>query len=476
MKIRLPGVDADTNDVVNGLLDLLRQKTRRNLLRASYYDGKHAVAQIGNGVIPPHYYRLGIVLGWTAKTVDLLARRCNVDGMVWPDGDVQSLGIDELWETNRLDSEIRQAITSTLIHTPSYAVSTTGMDGEPTGLLHFRDAMSAVGTWNPRLRRLDAMLSVTARDEDGEPAALALYLPGRTVVAAKDPSGWSVEEHTHGWGMPAEPLVYRPRLGRWAGSSRITRSIMALQDIATRAVIRMEGHMDAYSWPELWLFGPDMSILRNEDGTPRASWEVMLGRIKGVPDSEDALESRADVKQIGASSPEPHLAQLNAAAKMLAREASLPDSALALKDMANPTSAESYQASREDLVSEAEGTMDDLAPGLRRATLRSLAMQNGLSEVPEQWKTIGLKLRNPMYVSRAQAADAGSKQLGSAPWLAETEVGLELLGLSDQQIARALGERRRAQARLAVERLAAAASAASEDPEVAELAGRRGIG
>ena len=33
------------------------------------------------------------------------------------------------------------------------------------------------------------------------------------------------------------------------------------------------------------------------------------------------------------------------------------------------------------------------------------------------------------------------------PWLAETEVGMELMGLSDDQIKRALAERRRAAGR-----------------------------
>jgi hypothetical protein len=40
-------------------------------------------------------------------------------------------------------------------------------------------------------------------------------------------------------------------------------------------------------------------------------------------------------------------------------------------------------------------------------------------------------------------ADAGSKQVGAIPWLAETEVGLELLGLDPQQIKRALADKRR---------------------------------
>jgi hypothetical protein len=50
--------------------------------------------------------------------------------------------------------------------------------------------------------------------------------------------------------------------------------------------------------------------------------------------------------------------------------------------------------------------------------------------------------RNPRFLSRAAEADAGMKTLTAMPWLAETEVGLELLGLDEQQIVRAMAERR----------------------------------
>ena len=79
--------------------------------------------------------------------------------------------------------------------------------------------------------------------------------------------------------------------------------------------------------------------------------------------------------------------------------------------------------------------------------MRGLAIQNGLREVPREWRTIDDKWRSPVHTSRAAAADAGAKQLGVAPWLADTEVGLELLGLSEQQIRRAMAEKRRAAGR-----------------------------
>ncbi|MFF1531516.1 phage portal protein, partial [Cellulomonas sp. NPDC058312] len=97
-----------------------------------------------------------------------------------------------------------------------------------------------------------------------------------------------------------------------------------------------------------------------------------------------------------------------------------------------------------DLIAEAEGATDDWAPALRRSMIRALAIANGEKSIPDKWRTVDTKWRSPVYLSRAAQADAGAKQLATVPWLAETEVGLELLGLDEQQIKRALADKRRA--------------------------------
>jgi hypothetical protein len=476
-RITLPGVDDDDNATLHRLMTQLDAKADRNNLRSAYYDMKHLAKLIGS-VIPPQYFRLGIVLGWSGKAVDILARRCNLDGFVWPDGDLGSLGWREVWEGNNLRSEVSQGFVSSLIHSTAFIVNTQGGPDEPPGLIHFRDARNATGEWNARTRRLDNLLSVTARDEDGRPTALTLYLDGRTITAAKDSSGWTVDEQEHAWGVPAEPLPYRPRLDRPFGSSRISREVMNLQDQATRALIRLEAHSDIYAIPDLWMLGADASIFKNADGTLQQAWQVVMGRIKGIPDDEDAENPRADVKQFPASSPEPHLASLNAYAKMFARATSLPDTAVAITDLSNPTSAEAYDASQYELIAEAEGATDDGSPYLRRAVVRALAMANDIpaDKVPPEWATIAPRWRDPRYLSRAAQADAGMKQLTAIPWLADTEVGLELLGLDEQQIARALADRRRADAQQRLTALAAAAQAARQNPAVAALGEQRGDG
>ena len=443
-QIALPSVSDDEHATINRLLKHLDEKADRNLLRASYYDGKHAARQVGT-IIPPQYYRTGTTLGWSAKAVDMLARRCNLDAFVWPEGDLESLGFGEFEDGNHLRSRIKSGFVSSLIHGVSFLVNTRGdADAkEPESLLHVKDAMNATGDWNSRRGGMDNLLSITSRDDRGQPTSLALYLDGVTVIGDRRSGIWKVERSEHSYGVPVEALVYKPSELNPFGASRISRPIMSIHNRALRAAIRMEAHMDVFSMPQLLLLGASEDIFKNADGSQKASWQIALGRVLGIPDDEDADNPRADIKHIAASSPEPHIAAFKQLAGEFSGEASIPLTSLGVSDMSNPTSADSYIASREDLISEAEGAVDDWALPVRRAVSRGLAIQNGVSEVPAAWSKIAPKFRSPIYLSKAQQADAGAKQLGTVPWLAETEVGLELLGLDEQQIKRAMAEKRR---------------------------------
>jgi len=443
--LTIPGFSDDETVTLNLLVAQLAEKQKRNLLRSSIYDGKRAIRQVGT-VIPPQYKRLGLILGWNAKGVDGLARRCNLEQMVWSGGDLAALGMQELTDSNFLLSEISSARTDSLIHGVSYLVTTQGdvSDDEPRALLHAKDGTNATGSWNNRKRRLDNLLSVTSRS-DNKITGFVLYLDGLTINADFVDGAWQVSRSEHPWHVPADPMVYRPRASRRMGRSRMTRATIGLQDAAVRALVRMEGHMDIYSIPQLVMLGADESIFKNADGSQKASWQVALGRVFGIPDDDDSVNPRADVKQFKAESPEAHLAQMNALAKLTAREFDLSDADFALTDMANPTSEGSYSEARENLIAEAEGAMDDWSISVRRAVTRALAIQNGLEEIPKEWASIDTKWRKAQFTSRASAADAGAKQLGAVPWLAETEIGLELLGLDAQQIERALSQKAQAE-------------------------------
>jgi len=475
--IRIPELGDDTNDLLNGLNARLDDLAAKNVKLDASYDAERNLSRTFGGVVPEQYYRLGLVLGWSAKAVDALARRCNLDGMVWPDGDLDSLGYRELWDGNRLGAETDQGITSALIHGLAFVVAAQGEPGEPGGLVHYYSASNATGVRNSRTRRLENLLAVNERDEDGSPSALTLYLDGRTVTASRDGGKWEVEDDAHHpFGVPAAPLVYRPRLNKPLGRTRLTRPVLGIQGAATRALVRLEGHMDVYAYPEFWLLGAGIDVFKNADGTTMSEMQRLLGRMKGIPDDQhedDPALARADVKKFDASSPEPHLAAINAYSKLFARETGLPDSAVAITDFANPTSGESYDASQYELIAEAEGAVDEFDPALQRIVPMALAMQNGLSEVPPEWASITPKWRDPRYQTRAAMADAGQKQLAAVPRLAETEVGLELLGLSEQQIDRALADFRRTESRALLRNLSQGDGGevpAEEEPSLNERA------
>jgi hypothetical protein len=446
--IHVSGLNDDDHRTLNRLLDELNRKARRNRLRARYYDGKRAARAV-TPVVPPIYQKLALVLGWSAKSVDILARRCNPDEIVWHDGDIGSLGIDTVIEGNSWQSEISAALISSLIHSCSFLINTEGDTdaGEAKSLIHVKSALDATGDWNARTRGLDNCLSITGRDAKDKPTGFALYQRNRTaVIELSDKGAWEIVDYPeHELGVPAEVLAYKPRPGRPFGSSRLSRVVMSLHDAGIRSLLRLEGHADIYSMPELVTLGADESVFQNADGSPRPIWEVMMGRMKFLPDDHDAPAGlqRADVKQIAAVSPAPHLDIIKQQAQLFSGETSIPLTSLGVSDMSNPSSADSYIASREDLIAEAEGATDDWATPIQRSMMRALAIQNDEKTIPGEWRTMKVKWRSPLYLSRAAVADAGMKVITAAPWLAETTVGLELLGLSEPQRKEALSEKRR---------------------------------
>lgn len=445
-KLVVPGLSEDETITLNLLVEQLSARSRRNRVRSAFYDSKRAVKQVGGGVIPPQYLKLATAIGWAAKGVDGLARRCNIDEFVWPDGDLDSLGMRELEDSNFLLSELSQARTDSLIHGISFLITTQGEEDEPRALVHAKDARNATGEWNTRKRRLDNLLSVTAREDD-RITGFVLYLDGETISAEKSDGAWSVTDRSeHPWHVPVDPLVYKPRSSRRLGKSRITRPVMSHTMSALRALVRLEAHMDIYAIPKLFLLGANESIFKNADGSFKDAWQIVMGRTFGIPDDEDAASdalARVDVKQLTAESPAPHIADLSLLAKLMARETDLPESDFALSEMANPQSEGAYVASRENLIAEAEGATADWDVPIRRSNARALAIQNGYKEIPETWSTIAPAWRSPIYLSKSQQADAGAKQLSMVPWLAETPVGLKLLGLSQQDIDLAMAEKRK---------------------------------
>jgi hypothetical protein len=447
----------DEQFALDELVTQWRSKRPRNNLRAAFYDMKNSERSLMAQAVPTVVRQRRFVLGWSAIAVDKLNRRCNLDGFYCAKGnDLDALGLPELMRDNRLTQEFSRGGVSSLIHAVSWLVGTQVGADEPDVLINARDAATATGIWDVRRRALRSFLSITDLDDRGEPTAMTMYLPNLNVAMTKVDGAWFVDRRAHSYGVPVDPLRYKPRVGRPFGSSRISRSVMSIHVQALAAMIRADVNGEAYSLPRYVLLGATEDAFRNADGSPKSTWQAAWDAVWAIGDDEDATSPRADVKQFTGQSPEPQNAHLRMLAQMFSGETGIPIGELGIIGDANPTSAEALQVSRDDLIAEAEQTTDNWGPDLSAAVTRALRMANR-GNVPDNLD-IRPVWRNPMYVSRSAAADAGSKVLDKAPWLGESEVGLELLGLSRSQIDRAMADKRRAQGSGVVQALRDAAA------------------
>ena len=441
---RIPALTHEEQSVLDRLLGQLSAKAGRNLLRAGYYDAKNAVTTLGIAT-PPNMARVNTVLGWPSKAVDILNRRCNLDGFVMPDGDVADLGIPELMDENSLDIEAPQAGVSSLIHACAFLVTTQGdvEAGEPEVVITARDALTGTGIWDNRRRALSAFLSVIETSDAGEPLDMVLYLPGLNVFMTSVNNVWRVERREHILDrVPVEPLVYQPRLTRRFGSSRISRPVMALTDAALRTMIRSEVSAEFYSAPQRYLLGADEKAFQDAAGNVKSQWQAIMGRVWAIDADEDG--NVPTVGQFPASSQAPHIEQFRQLAQSFSGETSIPITSLGVSSDANPTSSDSYHASREDLIHEAEGTTRGWSPAWSRTIVTALQLREGREDVPPEWTRIRPNWRNPATPSRASAADAMLKLVTAFPWIAESEVALEMVGFDATQIDRLLADKRRA--------------------------------
>lgn len=452
MSASIIGLTAEEQATFDLLSAQLAAKRSRNRLRSAYMDAKHVVRQLPPS-IPPYLRTMGMVLGWPAKAVEALARRARLVEFAIPGSDLANFGIDVIVDDNQYISESRLAGLSSLEHSVAWLVATRGDSsaGDPEALITTQDAINGTGQWSRRARRLVNFLSVIEyAKHTGVPTDFNLFIPGQTVMV----QGGRVVDRVPSSlpRIPVEPLVYRQRPNRPFGSSRITRPIMKLTDSAVRSILRSEGTADFYSAPILALLGPDASVF---NGNP--ALKMLLSSMFAIPDNEEADNPRADIKQFQQASQQPHVDQLEVWAQLFASEANIPVSSLGIgMTQANPTSAESYLASREDLISEAEDAIDGWSPAHVRTLQNAWMIREGATDVPAELRKMKAVFRDPRHESKAAAADWFLKIASSLPWIAETDSAVEMIGLDEVSVERLKGDRVKVRARAAIDALAGA--------------------
>ena len=333
----------------------------------------------------------------------------------------------------------------------------------PRGIVTGADALWATGLWDVRRRGLEAGLLVDSADDNGKPTSVLLLTAEHVTRLALGDRGWvAVARMDHSLGrVPMEPLPYRPALGRPFGRSRISREVMSITDRVVRAGFRTEVSSDLYAAPALLLLGADETMFQNAQGDKVPLWSWYMGRLKSLPKDEDG--DKPDLQVIPQQSMEPFLAMKRALAAEFASATSLPISALGIVQD-NPSSAEAIYAAKEDLVIEAQNTTRSIGYGLNRIVQDAICLRDGIpvSEMDDEVRNLATRWRNPAMPSVVSQSDAVVKQISAIPELAQTDVALEELGYSAEQIVRIRSQIRRAQAGGVLDRLLASTPTPAE--------------
>lgn len=426
------GLPDDLQATLNTLVNTWQARYPGNARRQSYLDCKVFVESL-NIALPREIARdLHIVSTWPEKAVFSLTSRCHWDGVVAPDGSEDPYGLSSILEENRFATEIGQAIASAATHGVAFLATLPGdvSAGDPSVLVLPYSAMTAAALWDRRRRGISAGLLINDADYLGRPTELILLTPQVMVsMAPLGDQGWFVTGHVehHLGRTPMEALVYRGNLDRPLGRSRLTDGVLSIVDRAVRASMRMDLSSELFTAPGLLLRGVDEATF---DKIKR-SWSWQLGSVKGLSRDEDG--DIPEVDTIPQQSMQPYVDQLRELAQELAGALSLPVGSLGIVQD-NPSSADAIYAAREELVTEASDFNDANSYALNRVYRNILLLRDG--RLPEDAARISTHWRNPARPSIVSQSDAMIKQIQAIPEIGKTDVALEELGYTRQQIMR----------------------------------------
>jgi hypothetical protein len=451
--IDFPKVDLNHADesLLRELLVTWRTKRVRNVERTVYYDGKNALKDFGIS-IPPQMKRVDMALQWVSKGVNALTDRSQFEDFVSPSGSEDPFDLSGIVADNNFLVEFPQAKVSSAIHACSFLTVSHGdvQSGEPEVLVLARAADSSAALWDRRRRAIRGFLSVVDTDDMARPTEMVMYTPEKVVTFTKSLGVWSVDDQANPLNeVGVAPLVYKPELGRPFGHSRISRAAMGYTDSAIRTILRSEVSAEFYSAPEYWLFGADVSSFQNAD-----KWSAVMGRIKALEYTSD--DPKPELQRFAGASPQPHTEQLRMWATLFAGDQGLAVSSLGvIQD--NPSSADAIYAAKEDLIMDTRNANRTWGSGAVKAMQLAVRLRDNTSVVPDELRRLTAQFTDPAIASPAAQADAFVKRASAIPGFAETEVGLEMAGLTREQIIRFQAERRRQTAGNRLESLVAAA-------------------
>lgn len=440
MAERLAGAEATA---FHNLYGIIRKNKVRNTLRENLFLAKKRLDKIGFSV-PASMADFDAAIGWPEKSVMVPARRIQPRAFTTTGSENVAGELNQTFDEAYVRQVERMWIDSSLQGGISFSFVTPGdqLAGEPDVIVSARSSLEATAVLNKRTQRVESALELV----DGKTSVL--YLPGVTLVIGLDGSELVVRERIRGIEnyVPCVPARWGRSLSRPYGRSRITRPVMDLSGQAIRTMLRQEVHAEHFSSPQRILEGAREEAFLGKDGKRKEAWEITTGSVWGIPDffdEETGEWRRAALKQLTASSMQPHTDQLRSIAMMFSGETAIPVSQLGIIHD-NPSSADAIRAHESDLVSLVEAEIPNYGDDRRELARAVMYVREGRSaSLDAELRRLQSNFADPGTITRAAAADRATKFVASHPEYADSDVVLELWGFDETQLERLKNHRAR---------------------------------
>ena len=188
----------------------------------------------------------------------------------------------------------------------------------------------------------------------------------------------------------------------------------------------------------------------------------MLGRLLTLSRDEDG--ELPEVGQFAQQSMQPNIEQLRSIAMMLAGELSIAVGSLGIVQD-NPDSAEAIRARNEELGIEIEHWQrTTLGPAWKRLAQKALAIGDDSPAALAAYRTIRPQWGSWAHASEVSQAQASLARVQAVPRLAETDVELEHMGYTQDEIDRIQAQWARSGGSAALRAITDAAAGIADDP------------
>ena len=304
--------------------------------RYDYYEMKYLVRD-PSPLIPLQLkdaYRS--ILGWCAKSVDVLADRLMFNGF---EEQTDYFDMNGIFNQNNKDILFDSAILGALISACDFIYISADANGFPR--LQVIDGYNATGEIDPITNMLVEGYAVLQRDSNGAVLTEAYFTPEKTDIITQGNHKVTVETFpNYAPYALLVPIIYRPDAKRVFGHSRISRASMDLMDKARNTITRAEVSAEFYAFPQKYVVGI------SQDAEPMDAWRATISSMLQFTKDEDG--DHPILGQFQTASMTPHHEQLKMYASAFAGE-----TGLTLNDLGfetdNPSSADAIRAGHENL-------------------------------------------------------------------------------------------------------------------------------